>query len=136
VPAKGLETGFHPLLHKLGLVDPGASLLIALKAGLVEVVKSTITGSIIGNLLLVMGLAMFLGAIRYREQEFQPIVARECFCDELRCDRHSLTYYDTLDCRPNSIGINPTFLDGDRFDLGRGLRSDTAVFNANSLLPL
>jgi len=50
--------------------------LIALKAGLVEVVKATITGSIIGNLLLVMGLAMFLGGIRYREQEFQPIVAR------------------------------------------------------------
>ncbi len=50
--------------------------LIALKAGLVEVVKSTITGSIIGNLLLMMGLAMFLGGIRYREQEFQPIVAR------------------------------------------------------------
>ena len=50
--------------------------LIALKAGLVEVVKSKITGSIIGNLLLVMGLAIFLGGIRYREQEFQPIVAR------------------------------------------------------------
>ncbi|NEP00781.1 MAG: calcium/proton exchanger [Symploca sp. SIO2E9] len=50
--------------------------LFALKAGLISVVKATITGSIIGNLLLVMGLAMFLGGLRYKEQEFQPIVAR------------------------------------------------------------
>lgn len=50
--------------------------LIALNAGLVNVVKATITGSIIGNLLLVMGFAMLLGGLRYKEQEFQPIVAR------------------------------------------------------------
>lgn len=50
--------------------------LVALNAGLVNVVKASITGSIIGNLLLVMGLSMFLGGIRHKEQEFQPIVAR------------------------------------------------------------
>lgn len=50
--------------------------LIALNAGLVNVVKASITGSIIGNLLLVMGLSMFLGGLRYKEQEFQPVVAR------------------------------------------------------------
>ncbi|HEY9797422.1 MAG TPA: calcium/proton exchanger [Leptolyngbyaceae cyanobacterium] len=50
--------------------------LIALNAGLVDVVKATITGSIISNLLLVMGFAMLLGGLRYKEQEFQPIVAR------------------------------------------------------------
>ncbi len=50
--------------------------LVALNAGLVSVVKATITGSIIGNLLLVMGLSMFLGGLRYKEQEFQPVVAR------------------------------------------------------------
>lgn len=50
--------------------------LIALKAGLVGVVKASITGSIIGNLLLVTGLAMLLGGLRYREQEFQQTVAR------------------------------------------------------------
>jgi len=49
---------------------------VALKAGLVEVVKATITGSIIGNLLLVMGFAMFLGGLRYKEQTFQPVAAR------------------------------------------------------------
>ena len=50
--------------------------LIALKAGLVDVVKATITGSIISNLLLVVGFAMLLGGLRYREQEFHPIVAQ------------------------------------------------------------
>ena len=50
--------------------------LIALKAGLVDVVKASITGSIISNLLLVMGFAMLLGGLRYKEQTFQPLVAR------------------------------------------------------------
>lgn len=49
---------------------------VALKAGLIQVVKATITGSIIGNLLLVMGFAMFLGGLRYKEQNFQSTVAR------------------------------------------------------------
>ncbi|HEY9703464.1 MAG TPA: calcium/proton exchanger [Allocoleopsis sp.] len=50
--------------------------IVALNAGLVDVVKASITGSIIGNLLLVMGFSMFLGGLRFKEQEFQPIVAR------------------------------------------------------------
>ncbi|MBE9209481.1 calcium/proton exchanger [Nostoc sp. LEGE 06077] len=50
--------------------------LIALNAGLVNVVKASITGSIVSNLLLVMGLSMFLGGLRHKEQTFQPIVAR------------------------------------------------------------
>jgi len=50
--------------------------LVALKEGLIDIVKASITGTIISNLLLVMGLSMFLGGLRYKEQEFQPIVAR------------------------------------------------------------
>lgn len=50
--------------------------LVALNAGLINVVKASITGSIISNLLLVMGFAMFLGGLRYREQQFQSVVAR------------------------------------------------------------
>ncbi|MEB3277345.1 MAG: calcium/proton exchanger [Lyngbya sp.] len=50
--------------------------IVALNAGLLDVVKASITGSIIGNLLLVMGLSMLLGGFRYKEQKFQPIVAR------------------------------------------------------------
>jgi Ca2+:H+ antiporter len=49
---------------------------IALKGGLINVVKATISGSIISNLLLVMGFSMLLGGIRYKEQEFKPIAAR------------------------------------------------------------
>src|SRR3712207_4297783 len=50
--------------------------LVALKAGLVNVVKASLTGSVIGNLLLVMGFSMLLGGLRFKEQEFQPTVAR------------------------------------------------------------
>lgn len=50
--------------------------LVALREGLVDIVKASITGSLISNLLLVMGLSMFLGGLRYKEQEFKPIVAR------------------------------------------------------------
>jgi Ca2+:H+ antiporter len=49
---------------------------VALKAGLIDVVKATISGSIISNLLLVMGLSMLLGGLRYKEQKFQPTAAR------------------------------------------------------------
>ena len=49
---------------------------IALQAGLVGVVKATITGSIISNLLLVMGFSMLLGGLKFKEQKFQPTVAR------------------------------------------------------------
>ena len=50
--------------------------IVALKEGFVGIVKATITGSIIGNLLLVMGAAMLLGGLRYKEQAFQPTAAR------------------------------------------------------------
>jgi Ca2+:H+ antiporter len=50
--------------------------LIALNEGLVSVVKSSIVGSIISNLLLVLGLSMLLGGIKYKEQDFQPVMAR------------------------------------------------------------
>ncbi len=50
--------------------------LVALKAGLIDIVKASITGTIISNLLLAMGLSMFLGGLKYKEQEFKPIVAQ------------------------------------------------------------
>jgi Ca2+:H+ antiporter len=50
--------------------------LTALKAGLVDIVQATITGSIIGNLLLVLGFSMLLGGLRYPEQAFQQTAAR------------------------------------------------------------
>jgi Ca2+:H+ antiporter len=49
---------------------------VALNAGLVDIVKASITGTIISNLLLAMGLSMFFGGLRYKEQDFKPIIAR------------------------------------------------------------
>ncbi|QSJ16537.1 calcium/proton exchanger [Nostoc sp. UHCC 0702] len=50
--------------------------IVALRAGLVEVVKASITGTIVANLLLALGAAIFLGGLRFKEQSFQPKVAR------------------------------------------------------------
>ncbi|BAU42579.1 calcium/proton exchanger [Leptolyngbya sp. O-77] len=50
--------------------------LAALRQGLVDLVKASITGSILGDLLLVLGLAMLLGGLKYKEQSFEPIVVR------------------------------------------------------------
>lgn len=50
--------------------------LTALKAGLVEIVKASITGTLIANLLLALGLAFLVGGIGRSEQRFAPTVAR------------------------------------------------------------
>jgi Ca2+:H+ antiporter len=47
----------------------------ALQAGLLEVVKASITGSIIGNLLLVLGASVLLGGLRNGTQTFSQRVA-------------------------------------------------------------
>jgi len=44
--------------------------LLALQRGLTEVVKASLTGSILGNLLLVLGLAMFVGGWNRDKQTF------------------------------------------------------------------
>ncbi|OGS48871.1 MAG: calcium/proton exchanger [Euryarchaeota archaeon RBG_16_68_13] len=44
--------------------------LFALFSGLHEVVKASLTGSIIGNILLVLGLSMLLGGLRHKTQTF------------------------------------------------------------------
>lgn len=50
--------------------------LMALRAGHIEVVKASITGSIIGNLLLVLGAAIFAGGLRHKHQRFNKTAAR------------------------------------------------------------
>lgn len=50
--------------------------LMALKAGLIDVVKASITGSIIGNLLLVLGISIFAGGMKHRVQRFNKTAAR------------------------------------------------------------
>jgi Ca2+:H+ antiporter len=47
----------------------------ALRAGKIDVVKASITGSMIANMLLVLGLALFLGGLKYKKQIFNKEVA-------------------------------------------------------------
>lgn len=42
----------------------------ALRAGLFDVVKASIAGSVIGNILLVLGVSMLAGGIRFKTQKF------------------------------------------------------------------
>ena len=44
--------------------------IFAIRAGLVEMVKASLIGSIILNILLLIGLSMIFGGIKYREQRF------------------------------------------------------------------
>ena len=46
--------------------------IFALRAGLIDLVKASITGSIIGNLLLVLGASQLAGGLKYRTQKFNP----------------------------------------------------------------
>src|SRR5215468_9968655 len=50
--------------------------LAALRAGLHDVVKASIVGSIVGNILLVLGAAMLAGGLRRPEQHYNPAGAR------------------------------------------------------------
>jgi Ca2+:H+ antiporter len=49
--------------------------LVALREGLHDVVKASLTGSIVGNILLVLGVSMFAGGIRYERQKFNQTAA-------------------------------------------------------------
>lgn len=50
--------------------------IAALRAGLHDVVKASLAGSIIGNILLVLGAAMLCGGVRFKEQHFNSDGAR------------------------------------------------------------
>jgi Ca2+:H+ antiporter len=55
-----------------------AELIIAfflVKDGLFEIVKASLTGAIIGNLLLVLGLSLFAGGLKFKEQHFNKKLA-------------------------------------------------------------
>lgn len=44
--------------------------LLAINKGLIDLVKASIAGSIIGNLLFVLGLSLFFGGLKFKEQKF------------------------------------------------------------------
>ena len=49
--------------------------ILALREGLIRVVQASIVGSIIGNLLLLTGLSLFVGGLRYKQQQFNQQAA-------------------------------------------------------------
>lgn len=49
--------------------------LVALREGLHDVVKASLTGSILGNVLLVLGLSMLAGGLRFEKQKFNQTAA-------------------------------------------------------------
>jgi Ca2+:H+ antiporter len=50
--------------------------VVALKAGYLAMVRASLVGAILANLLLALGIAFFLGGLRQHEQRFNPTAAR------------------------------------------------------------
>ena len=48
---------------------------MALREGLHDVVKASLTGSIMGNILLVLGVSMLAGGVKYERQKFNQTLA-------------------------------------------------------------
>lgn len=51
----------------------------AIKAGLYSLVLATLAGSILGNIMLVMGLSIFIGGLKFKFQEFNQNIMRSNF---------------------------------------------------------
>jgi len=49
---------------------------VALRAGYLDMVRASLIGAILANLLLALGLSFFLGGLRYRDQKYNPLAAR------------------------------------------------------------
>ena len=70
--------GVNGLLQSLlGNLPEIFVILFALNAGLYEIVKATIVGSIIANILLVMGIAFVVGGRKFGRQSFNVASARQ-----------------------------------------------------------
>jgi len=50
--------------------------LVALKAGYLEMVRASLVGAILANLLLALGVAFLVGGVRYHDQRFNPSATR------------------------------------------------------------
>src|SRR5438552_18948655 len=50
--------------------------VVALKAGYLEMVRASLVGAILANLLLALGAAFLLGGFRFHDQRFNPTAAR------------------------------------------------------------
>jgi Ca2+:H+ antiporter len=46
---------------------------VALRAGYVDMVRASLVGAILANLLLALGASFLLGGVKYRDQQFNPV---------------------------------------------------------------
>jgi Ca2+:H+ antiporter len=107
--------------------------LVALNAGLIDIVKASITGTIISNLLLAMGLSMFCGGLKYKEQEFKPIVARVNGSSmTLAVIAILLPTLAHLYFTENQCSINREFIFNSCRSSDRGVSTDLGVFTQDS----
>src|SRR6185295_3297175 len=49
---------------------------VALKAGYLEMVRASLVGAILSNLMLALGVAFLMGGLRFHQQRFNPTAAR------------------------------------------------------------
>jgi Ca2+:H+ antiporter len=50
--------------------------ITALRAGMLDLVKASLTGAVVTNTLFMLGMSFFLGGLKHRVQEFNPANAR------------------------------------------------------------
>ena len=80
--------------------------IVALRAGLVDLVKASITGSILGNLLLILGLAIIAGGIDRKALRFNRTSAgMSSGCSRSRWWRWSFRPSSTVSTRSERAGL-------------------------------
>ena len=82
----------------------------ALKKGLFDVVKASIAGSVIGNILLVLGLSMLMGGLKYKTQKFNKNVVEVS---------SSMLLFSVIGVSVPAIfthTVNPELLSGNRYE--------------------
>src|SRR3954463_15879912 len=84
--------------------------IVALRNGHIALVKASITGSIIGNLLLVLGLSFFVGGLGRRSQKFHRTAANNtaamlflAVVALVMPAVYDLSLYGSLDAQPAAI---------------------------------
>ena len=107
--------------------------VVALRDGHVELVKASITGSIIGNLLLVLGLSFFVGGLGRRTQKFNRTGATNtsamlflAVVALVMPAVFDLSLYGNLSARPPAID-RPQLLERHRADGGVRRQPDLRV---------
>lgn len=91
--------------------------LFALRAGLNDVVKASISGSILGNILLVLGVGMFAGGLRHGRQRFShsgtnAVMLFLAVTALVMPAVYDLTVYGSIDIRSTRVEILSLFVAG------------------------